>query len=402
MTNNTQIGSQAASLTGALAGTAILPGAGTALGGGAGALMASLFSSIFGGDDAEKAAALYQKAFEQYNQMGMPPDQRDRLILKEFQSAGLYTPQVEELIQQGPSLVNQIQEDPALKAAQMQALTGLAGRAQGGLMPEDIAAFNKMRNQVAADQQARQGAILEAAQRRGQGAEGNALLAQLTGSQASANRAAEAGDELGATASRNALQSLTQYGSLGGQIRGQEFSQAQAKAAAQDAINQFNAQAAIGTQSRNVGAKNVGQLTNLQNQQAIMDRNVQQANAESYAQQERARQYWQNQLTLAQSKANAMAGQASVTQNAADKKAATWMQLGTGAGQTGGTLAEILINKKKEKTETPGPVGSNVSDYTSLADKTAKVAPEEQASEDVPQYPNMAKLLKQQKQFTPQ
>lgn len=308
------VGSGAAS--GAAVGS-VVPGIGTLVGGAVGAA-GGLIGHLFSGGDQQKAIDAAQAAAAIIAQTGAPPDQYNNIYLQQFKQAGVYTPALEQAMNQDPSLVNKIQEDPSLKTAQMGALQSLSQRGQTGFTAADIAALNQARTQANSDVSGQVGAIRQNMAARGMAGGGNELAMSLNAAQAGGNRESQAGLQQAGTASQNALQAMTQAGALGGQIRGQDFSVAQQKAAAQDAVNQFNAQNAMQRQARNVQQQNQGQLYNVGQQQAAANANTQQANQLQYAQAQAANQQWQQQLGLNQAKAAALQGQAGTYQGMAN------------------------------------------------------------------------------------
>lgn len=252
--------------------------------------------------DANNSAA---QALAALQQIGLPPDLSKAIVYQQFQSSGNMTPELEQFISTGPSQVANIKEDPATRDAQMAGLKLLQDRAQGGLTSSDRATINQERTQMGADQQAKQQQIIQGAQARGMGSSGAALMAQLQSAQSGANQASAAGDRTAALASQNALAAAGQSGTLGGQIRGQDFSVNQAKASAADEFNRFNVQNQQAVNQRNTAAGNQSQYYNLMNNQNISNQNTNLNNNELLRQANAKEKYWQDLLTQATGQSNA-------------------------------------------------------------------------------------------------
>lgn len=307
--------------------------------------------------DAGKARDAANIAMAKLDEIGLPPDLAKKIVFEQFQQKGILTPELEEHINTGPSKMEEISEDPALKDAQMNALQILSKRGKGGFNPEDRAALNEVRNKIATDTEAKRQQILQNFQARGQAGGGAELIAALQGAQSGANEESLQGDRLAAMSSKNALEAISQAGTLGGQIRGQEFGQEAEKAKAQDVINQFNVANQVGQQARNVGAQNTAQASNLSTAQNISNANVQQANQELLRQKDAERQNWLDKMNRAQVQAggrmaesNYLSGQA---QQAGQSAAAPYQAIGAAATTVGGGMMKKKDSEFAEGGEVP-------------------------------------------------
>ncbi len=328
----------------------------------AGPILGGVMGSLFGGGDRDRANQLMEEAMAEINSVGAPPDLSREIILQKFSQAGLYTPQLEQAIDLGISKVSQINENPELAKAQMGALESLSTRGKTGLTAEDRAALNQVRSEVQRDSQAKQGQILQQMQARGLGGSGAELLAQLSSAQAGDDRASMEGDNIAAQASRNALEAMVQGGQLAGNIRGQDFDVNRTRAAAEDEVNRFNVQNAIGRQTRNVGMGNQAQQQNLSEKQRVQDANTQMSNQELYRQAEAQRQNWLDRMNQAQAKAQAKTGQAQNLQGQAAQTGQMWQSIGSGVGAAAGAAANYA-GKPAAKTAAI-PTKDNENDYS--------------------------------------
>lgn len=315
--------------------------------------------------DAARQAAL--NAFQQYQNLGTPPDLAMPLVLKNLQQQGILDPQLEQEIKQGPSQLANIQLNSQYQQAQQGALQSLQKQGAGGFTPEEQAQLNQVRSQTAGDAQAQQAALQQQMQSRGIAGGGAELAARLQGQQSSANRESQQGLNIAAMRNQNALQALSQAGQLGGQMQQQYYDINAQKAKAQDIINQFNTQNALSQQQRNVGTSNAAQAQNLAQQQQIANYNTMQGNQEQQRQRQAQQQNWQNQMGLAGAKANSQLGQASYLGGQAAQTANQWQNIGQGVAGSVGAMANMqnqnqfleYLKSQQQPTTNSTQAGSN-------------------------------------------
>lgn len=158
--------------------------------------------------------------------------------------AGIPVPELERITAQqlGPSAMEGIQRDERLRGDQLSSLEALKDIANnGGMSLSDRVGFEQAQGENdAADNRRRQGILSNMAQR-GQADSGAALVAQLSSAQDAANRGRAAGQQFAARGEDRRLAALKDIAAGAGNLREQDFGEAKAKAAAQDAINQWNA-----------------------------------------------------------------------------------------------------------------------------------------------------------------
>lgn len=156
--------------------------------------------------------------------------------------ARLVEAQQADAIDQGPSAMEGIALDPALRQQQMASLDALKDlAANGGMTAADKANLSRIQNDVAAADRGRREAIRQNMASRGMGGSGMDLLAQLQSNQAATDRAAQQGLDVAGMAEQRALDAMTRSGQMAGSLRDQDFGQASQVAQAQDAISRFNA-----------------------------------------------------------------------------------------------------------------------------------------------------------------
>lgn len=174
----------------------------------------------------------------------------------DFQKAEKLRAQAMEVLQQlnpselaqvkaemGDSAFAGITEAPEGRDAQLRALQKLQAISAGD-DPESAAEYARAQQEAAANERGVRMAALQRLAQRGAGAtSGLALAAQQDAAQASTQTANMRGLQTAADARRRALEALAQQGQLGGQLRNSDYQLQRDRAAAQDAINRFNADA---------------------------------------------------------------------------------------------------------------------------------------------------------------
>lgn len=163
-------------------------------------------------------------------------------------------------------------EDPEAREAQLLALRRMGEMATGD-SPEDDAAFARSEQESGRFERGIREAALRRMQERGiSGNSGLAVAAQMNAAQMGTQQKANADLQTAAESRRRALAALGQYGQMAGNIRGQNYGMARDRAAAQDAINRFNAgqrfdqaQSTFGNQMDLANARSgrLGDLSNL-------------------------------------------------------------------------------------------------------------------------------------------
>lgn len=313
-------------------------------------LASSAIGAASASADRRQAADMIQRSILDYEAMGVPSVEAQKLVLEELKSAGQLTPELEQMVMQGPSAVGAISTDAGYKDAQLRALDELTAIGDaGGLRLSDEAQIEDALSKVRQQERGSREAILANARERGVAGSGMELAAQLSNQQNSAENAYKSGMDIAGLAQDRALDAIMQGGQLGGQLRGQEYGEKLDAARAADEISRFNAQNQINMGMRNVDRGNDAQRYNLGESQRIMDSNVGTRNQQQQYNQGLQQQYFDNQLGLNQAKANARAGQASNLQNNANATQQMWGGIGQGLTQIGTQLAMKKDDEKKRE-----------------------------------------------------
>lgn len=326
-------------------------------------VIGGIVGNMMGAKDRQAAMDAINRAYGEYAHLDIPDTEKMKLALQNPEVQGIMQPYLEQAQQMGPTAYEDINIDPRLKQAQMNALDTLSKMGETGLTSADMAALNQSRRAVAGDAQSRQKAIMQSMQERGAGGSGVELAAQLAAAQGQADRGSQEADRLAQMAQERMLQAVAQAGTLGGNIRGQDFSEAERLAQAKDQIAQFNTQQSAAVQSRNIAAQNAAQAQNLAEKQRIADTAVNNANQQQQYNKQLLQQNFQNQMNLAAGRAGALGGQAQMLQGNANAAGQMWSGIGSGVGQ--GLLGVGMMNKSGGTAAAPAvDAAGGTTDYS--------------------------------------
>jgi hypothetical protein len=189
-----------------------------------------------------------EKSIAEIEKLQIPDIEKQQIKLQMMSDAGYLN--AEQMEQEG-----EISTDPALRDAQMQALSALRERGQAGLTEEDMAAQNLMLRGVAAQEQAQQKGLLQGMAERGALDSGAQLAAQLSGQQGSYNRAYEQSQQNAIAAAQAKREALAQAGNMAQGMEQADFSRGQNERGYRQAIDQFNLQNRMAAQQANLGIR---------------------------------------------------------------------------------------------------------------------------------------------------
>lgn len=320
----------------------------------------------------DEAKELMLQRLQELEAIGQPPETSIPLLLQEFKSQGIITPELEKEITLNVSKLSEIKEDPTYKQAQNQALQFLQQRSETGMGAEERAAYNMLRKEAAKEAEGKRQQIIQNMAQRGMGGSGVELAAQLAAAQSGDEMLSSGGDKIAAEAARNALNSIMQSGNLAGQIRGQDFDVASTRARAEDELNRFNVANQISRQTRNIESLNEAQMANLKEKQRIADANIAMSNEELRRQNQAKMNDWQAKLNLAQSKGNIYGDQANQRLKEGQAAAAGWQQIGQGVSQGVASLG-TGIGSKDSSPITSGDSNFNAETIYDDRDKRLKM-----------------------------
>lgn len=268
-----------------------------------------------------------------FSDLELPSTTDMELQLQQYVQQGVLTPEQAKAALVDRSEMSNIQTDPMLEKAQMDALLGLQDISEGGMTAKDLATLNRIKNEEQASARGAREAIIQNANARGVGGSGLELMAQLQNAQDSATRASNRDLDVAGQASERALEALMQAGQLGGQMQNQQFNQKAQIAGANDAIAKFNAQNNQAINLANTNAKNAAQQFNIQNAQNTANANVDLKNQQQQYNKSLQQQQFENQLKKRQGQAGIASTNATNAGTDSQNRANAWNQtVGTAAG----------------------------------------------------------------------
>lgn len=259
-----------------------------------------------------------------------PDRKKQRELMEQAQAEfNIPLPELERVVvtQQGGTEFDNIKRDGTADNAQRMALADLQRVGQQGA---DNIEFRAATDAAAREGNraagARDASILQEMQARGMRGSGLEMAARLQSNQNASERQSARGFDAAVAGRQQALAAMQAAGSLGGQMRGQQWQEQSGGAAAADSINRFNA-----------GAQN-------------------QAN---YYNAGLAQQNFQNQMGLAGARANAATNTAGFYGQQARETQGMWSGVGAAAGQGASAIGTNAANQQNydewlKKTKPPG------------------------------------------------
>lgn len=264
-----------------------------------------------------------EAALREFSNIKQPTAAEMEIELQKYVQAGLLTPEQAQTYLMGDTEMNNINVDPSTRSAQADALRQLSDISnQGGMTAIDKSRMMAINDEMNTANRGAQQAITQNAQERGVGGSGLELAARLNAQQGAAGNAARQGVDVAAAAQQRALEAISQKANLGGQMRGQDYQQAAAKAQARDAINQFNTQNRQTVAGQNVDRLNQGQQFNLGNKQTVANLNTSGENENRTRNANLKQQVFDNSVKIAAGKSGQYANIAAADQRDADREEA--------------------------------------------------------------------------------
>ena len=256
------------------------------------------------------------RALEQFNQVQTPTIASETVNnLPQETVQGTVTPGTIDPAQQRDTEFNNIALDPATRAAQAQALGGFTNIAgAGGLDANAMLGIQQAKDAANEQNAGMQGAIMKNAEATGEGGSGATLTQRLLAARDAANTTAGQGLQEAAMAQNNRQNALQQMASIGGTMNTEDYDQAAAKAASQNAINASNTAAKNAAKTTNVSNNMAGQEFNVNNAQTVNANNTTANQGNVYYNAQLPQQQFNNDLAKAQSAAGTYSNAADISQ----------------------------------------------------------------------------------------
>lgn len=304
-----------------------------------GSAIGGIVGNIAAQGDEESSKQALQDALNNIKNINTPSIEEQEIALEKEKSAGLLSPEQEQALKEQETGLNNISVNPALRAAQMEALTSLQNQGRTGLTASDRNAINQTENQLTQQANSANQSVLQQMAQRGQGSAGASLAAQLANNQNSAATANQRALQVAGQAQQNALNATAQAGTLGNQLENSQYSEAANAAKAQDAINAFNTQNAQNISNTNTQAGNQAQAFNLNNAQNISNTNTNLSNQQQQYNKGLYQQQFNNQLNKAKAESGAENNISGYYGNQANLTRQEGAAIGNGVQQVGMAIA---------------------------------------------------------------
>ncbi len=255
-----------------------------------------------------------------------------------------------------------VTEDPQTRAIQMEALQNLVSQANGSADATNAAEQFAAMSEAGQMANAREGAIRQGMERKGQGGTGTSAIMRAQAAQMGANRAQ--GGTMDAAA-KAALQKLAaQQGALqgAGAVRGMDYGVARDKASTINDFNRFNVAARNAVAQRNVDMQNSAGMRNANTRQDVAGRNSGVKNANVDRRYNRAKDTRTDELQRATMRANAAGGVASQINHGGQ----TYGQMGKQGSDLFTNIGSGVAAYEHANPSQPPPAGQYTSDDDSF------------------------------------
>jgi hypothetical protein len=307
--------------------------AGAGVGGGLGGLFGGI--ATLAGVGGKGGDEWYRRALSVIEALSTPDFDMASIAPQDWALVAEYFPEVyEAVIPQGPQMV---QDSAEGRAAQLQGVSGLSEIAREGMPLVDRLQADQYQQSLLGAFGAQSEQAQEQAQMRGMS--GSYALDQM-GDQRAADAAAGYGSDLAIGSANRRLGALSDLGSLGGSLRGQDIQVSGSNADIANRFNEFVAGLQNQAAQYGAGARERAQFGTNQARQGIANRNQQNRQSMQLGDLERQNQLrhlnFQNELARAGLLAEAYSGYGQVKDAQKYAKEQAVAGIGSGIGSIGG------------------------------------------------------------------
>lgn len=205
-----------------------------------------------------------------------------------------------------------VTDNPAMQAAQLQALSQTQALAKGGLQPADLIALQQIQQQQAGAATSQNQAAQDALRSRGEGGAGASYAATLAANQNAANSASTLYQNAATTAMNRQLTAIQAAAAQATTNRGQDDTISAQMAANNNAFNTQVQNLRTAAAQNAAANSNQAQAANLAGQQGVANSNVTTANQNVALQNQLAQNQFGNQTTQISGEANALGQQSTL------------------------------------------------------------------------------------------
>lgn len=267
----------------------------------------------------DKLSPYLQAALNEISKVQTPDIDSLKVKLDQYVQQGVMTPEDAQASMVQYNAMDSATGNDTARGAQMSALQSLQDQIHnGGLTAVDQSRIQSTLDTINNNQRGQDQAITEDAHRRGVSGSGLELASRLMNQQSAANTAGRQGMDIAALEQQAKQQAITDAANLGGNIESQTFGEQSTKAAATNAINQFNATNTQQVTMANIAARNAAQATNLAEKQRVSDANTQNENQNRIRNTDLIQKNYENQMEKAKTVAGAMGAVGGAAQSASN------------------------------------------------------------------------------------
>lgn len=267
----------------------------------------------------DKLSPYLQAALNEISKVQTPDIDSLKVKLDQYVQQGVLSPEDAQASLVQYNAMDSATGNDQARGAQMSALQSLQDQiGNGGLTAVDKSRIQATLDDVNNNQRGQDQAITQDAHRRGISGSGLELANRLMSQQGAANTAGRQGMDIAALEQQAKEQAIKDAANLGGSMESQTFNEQSSKAAAQNAINQFNATNTQQVTMANIAARNAAQATNMAEKQRVADSNTQGENQNRIRNADLIQKNYQNQMDKATAVAGVMGGQGRAAQASSD------------------------------------------------------------------------------------
>lgn len=302
--------------------------------------MGGITDFLTGGANSQAEEAL-NRALQAFGDIKTPTAQELTLPeLQKYVQAGILTPAQAAAVLQQTNAYDNISTPAAPKEAEMDALSKLQEIADaGGMDPEAQQKIGQAESTMNQTLQGQRLSVLDQMAQRGIPESLMGPAAELAFAGQDAEQAHKDSLQAASDAEQRALAALSASGQLGGQLENQNYSEQAQKAAAQNAIDQWNAANQTTVNLANSANRQAANAYNTQNAQATSNANVQNANARTQYNANLPQQVYEDQLQKAAGESGVYQAQAKNYQHMGEQNAGTAASLIGSASDIGAGFA---------------------------------------------------------------
>lgn len=281
----------------------------------------SLLDTLTGGSN-RKASEALKRAQENFAGIEVPTAAQLSLPeLEKYVQAGILTPAQAKAALQSGNAYNDIKIDPLARESQQKVLGQLAEvSGESGMTPQMQARLTAALDQVQTQEQGANASVLDLMAQRGIPTSLMGTAAQLANNAQQSRSANLAATQAAGQAEQNAIQAMMNEGNLASSMQGQQYKEAADRAAAENAMQQWNAGATNSMAESNANRLQSGNEYNTTNKQNISNANTGTSNQRTQYNAQVPETIFNNKIQKAQGQAGVAGNQANQAMEAGNQQ----------------------------------------------------------------------------------